>query len=145
MVSTAATPQAERVSFRRLWWAGPLGGLAAVVVNLALYFIAAPLGFIPQTVLVQPANQPVTFVPVIAATLMPTIVATLLFALLVRFTRRPVTIFRIIAAVVLVLSFAQPFVMLPDAPLAMAITLNLMHVVAAAGITWGLTVLAREQ
>jgi hypothetical protein len=64
-----------------------------------------------------------------------------LFALLGWLTRRPVRNFRVFATIVLVLSFATPF-MIPGAPLAMVARLLLMHVVAAEVVVSILTTLA---
>jgi hypothetical protein len=58
---------------------------------------------------------------------------------------RPVRNFRVLATIVLVLSFATPFTM-HGAPPAMVATLLLMHVVAAVVVVVGiLTTLARAR
>jgi hypothetical protein len=133
---------AERIALGRLWWASLLAGLGATVANVVVYLIAAAAGAIPQTVLVPTFDQPtpITVVPVIINSFAPALVAGVLLALLNRFARRPVRVFRVIAAIALVLSFANPF-MIPGAPLVMIIVLNLMHVIAAAIIVGVLTTL----
>lgn len=128
----------ERIALGRLWWASLLAGIAAIVANVLIYFIASAAGAIPQSVLIPGMNQPITVVLVILNSFVPAILAAVLLALLNRFTRRPVRIFRIIAAVLLVLSFANPLT-LPGAPLAMILALDLMHIVAAAIIVGVLT------
>jgi Family of unknown function (DUF6069) len=47
-------------------------------------------------------------------------------------------VFRIVALVVLVLSFGTPFAF-PNAPLSFYLGLDVMHIVAAAIIVWTLT------
>ena len=128
----------ERIALGRLWWASLLAGIGAIVANVLIYFIASAAGAIPQSVLIPGMNQPITVVLVILNSFVPAILAAVLLALLNRFTRRPVRIFRIIAAVLLVLSFANPLT-LPGAPLAMILALDLMHIVAAAIIVGVLT------
>jgi hypothetical protein len=128
----------ERIVLGRLWWASLLAGLGAVVANVLVYFIASAAGAIPGDVLIPGMNQPVTVIPVILNSFVPAILAAVLLALLNRFTRRPVRIFRIIAAVMLLISFANPFT-IPGAPLTMILALNLMHIVAAAIIVGVLT------
>jgi hypothetical protein len=59
-------------------------------------------------------------------------------------TRRPARNFRVFVAIVLVLSFVMPFT-IPGALLAMAVTLLLMHVVAAVIAVSILTTLARAK
>jgi len=67
-----------------------------------------------------------------------------IFAVVVLLSRRPIWTFRIVAAVVLVLSFATPLT-ISGAPLSMILTLELMHVVAAVIIAGMLTTLARAK
>ncbi len=66
----------------------------------------------------------------------------MIFTIVALLARRPIRTFRIVAAVVLVLSFATPLT-IPGAPLSMILTLELMHVVAAVVIVGMLTTLAR--
>ncbi len=66
----------------------------------------------------------------------------MIFTVVALLARRPIRTFRIVAAVVLVLSFATPLT-IPGAPLSMILTLELMHVVAAVVIVGILTTLAR--
>ena len=144
VAENSTTTPTERIALGRLWWASLLAGIGAVVANVVIYFIAAAAGAIPQSVLIPGMNQPVTVVPVIFNSFVPAILAAVLLALLNRFTRRPVRIFRIIAAVLLVLSFANPLT-IPGAPLAMILALDLMHVVAAAIIAGVLTTVPVER
>jgi hypothetical protein len=134
--------QTERVALGRLWWASLLAGLAATVANVVVYLIASAAGAIPQTVLIPTPGgpMPITVVPVILNSFVPAIVAGAFLALLNRFTRRPIRIFRIVSVVLLLLSFANPFT-IPGAPIVMIVALNLMHVVAAAIIVGVLTTL----
>ena len=141
MVATnSKTTPTEGIELRRLWWASLLAGVVAAAVNAVIYFIASAAGAIPQTVLVPGLNQPITVVLVILNSFVPAILAAVVLALLNRFARRPVRLFRIIAAVLLVISFANPLT-IPEAPLAMILTLDLMHIVAAAIIVGVLTTL----
>ena len=132
------TIQTERIELGRLWWASLLAGLGAVVANALVYFIVSAAGAIPNTVLVPGMNQPITVVLVIMNSFVPALLAGVFLALLNRFTRRPVRSFRIIAAVLLLISFINPF-MIPGAPLTMILALDLMHIVAAAIIVGVLT------
>ncbi len=140
VAANSMASQTERIDLGRLWWASLLAGLGAVVANVLVYFIASAAGAIPNTVLIPGMNQPVTAIPIILNSFVPAILAAVLLALLNRFTRRPVRSFRIIAAVLLVISFVNPFT-LPGAPLTMILALNLMHIVAAAIIVGVLTTL----
>jgi Family of unknown function (DUF6069) len=139
MVAANSTAnQTERIDLGRLWWASLLAGVGAVVANALIYLIASAAGAIPETVLIPGMNQPITMVLVILSSFFPAILAAVLLALLNRFTRRPVRLFRIIAAVLLLISFVNPLT-IPGAPLTMILALDLMHIVAAAIIVGVLT------
>ena len=74
---------------------------------------------------------------VLVATLMPTLVATLFLGILIRFTARPVAAFRLVAVIVLLLSFGAPLT-LPVA-LAVRLTFMSMHLIAGSVIIYVLT------
>lgn len=121
----------------RIVRAGLLGAAVAAVSNAVLFYVGSALGWIDSSVQIPNADGPLTVIPVIVASILPLLIATGLFLLLVRFTRRPVLIFGLIAVVALVLSLFQPF-SIPGVPPAMAWTFSAMHVVAAAVIFWAL-------
>ncbi len=125
------------VSYRRLplWKAGLIAAAAAAVVNIAIYYAGLPAGAFPRDVLVPNANQPFTIFPILTASLIGVTMGLLLFALIRRFSRKPLRIFIPLAVVVGLLSFYLPFT-IPGAPLLMVLLLNLMHVVAAAATLW---------
>jgi hypothetical protein len=135
--------QGEHVAFKRLLWATPLAAVAATVGNAIVYFVASALGAMPQDFVVQDSG-PITVTPVVLSSLIGTAGAAVIFTIVALLSRWPIRTFRIVAAVVLVLSFATPLT-IPGAPLSMILTLGLMHVVAAVIITGMLTTLARTK
>lgn len=138
MSSTAfSSGSTARIPLNRIVRAGVFAAISALLANAIVYFIASALGFMPSYINPQ-LGRPIGVGEVIGSSIAGAVGATVLFALLARFTRRPVTIFRIVALVVLLLSFATPF-SLPGAPLSLIITLEVMHVVAAAVIIGVLT------
>ncbi len=128
---------APRVVPGALLRVAPLAGLAAAGVNAVIYFVAHSLGFIPASVFVN--GQPLTVVPVIISSILPVLVAAGVFALLGRFTKNPVRVFTILAVVLTVISFVNPFMGIPGVPLPMAIVLNVMHVVVAGLVVYAFT------
>ena len=126
----------ERIAYRKLPWVALLAALTAAVANALVYFAGSGLGFIPQNVLVPtPSGEhPLTVAPVVVSSVVGAIGAAIVFAIIGLFARRPVRLFRIVATVVLVLSFATPLT-IPGAPVAMILSLEVMHVVA-----WAVTV-----
>ena len=135
----------ERVSTRRVWLFGLLAALAASAANVVLFFLGSALGTLTPDVMIDaPAGpEPLTPVQVIRNSFLGAVLATVLFAAITRFARRPIRAFRIVAVVVLVLSFAMP-VTIRGAPLPYILTLELMHVIAALIIVSLLTSRARE-
>ena len=81
--------------------------------------------------------------PVAISSVVGAIGAAVVFAVIGLFARRPVRLFRIVATVVLVLSFAMPATV-PGVPVAMILSLEVMHVVAWAVSVGLLTTLARR-
>jgi len=107
--------------------AGLFAGLAAALIKAVLYFIFHSAGIITDSVMVQP-NTPMTVVPVVMASLVPSIIAALVFFVFARYITNGYRYFRILAIVLLVASFANPFVGIPNVPLGYALALNLMHI-----------------
>jgi hypothetical protein len=141
--TTRTRAHAETVALRRLPIAGSIAVIGAVTANALVYLVASALGAMPQDVVVR-AGQPITLGAAAGTTLMSVACAVAVFALLSRFTSRPITIFRVVALLVLALSFLPPFT-LAGAPLAMIAALEIMHVAAAAISIYTLTVLTRPR
>ena len=135
----------DRIAYGKLPWVALLAALTAAVANALVYFAASGLGFIPQSILVPtPSGEhPLTVAPVAVSSLVGAIGAAIVFAIIGLFARRPVRLFRVVATVVLVLSFATPLT-IPGAPVAMILSLEVMHVVAWAVIVGLLTTMARQ-
>ncbi|MCU0498761.1 MAG: DUF6069 family protein [Anaerolineae bacterium] len=108
------------------------------IITVIVYLVLEAIGWMPDTVLVQPANQPITVIPVVMLTIMSTLGASLVYAGLQRFTATPTRIFYIVAAVVFLIMAIPPF-SLPNVPTEMIIALQVLHVAAAVPIVWLLT------
>jgi Family of unknown function (DUF6069) len=140
---TSSSIQQERVALGRLWWVTLLTIVAASAANLVVYLMAIALFEGPRNfALLTPVSIVVSIAVGVGA-------AAIAYALIGRFSKRPIRVFRIVAVVALVLSFASPisaaYVFPPsDAPDAITVGfLFAMHVVAAI-ITIGLfTTMAR--
>jgi hypothetical protein len=144
MVSTASiSASAKRVDYSKLWWVALVAGAAAAAVNAVIYFITSTLGAFPPT-LITPAGQPLTVVPVIVSSVVGIVGGAIVYAIFGRVFKRPVGIFRIVALVVLVLSFTSPL-SIPGASTLDIIALEIMHVVAGASAIWFLTTMAVKE
>lgn len=140
-----AAGQTERVLFGKLWWVGPLAVVAAVVANLAATALF-------QAVLrPDPAFLPLTFPPVAIFTIFFGALAVAVYAAVGRLSRRPVSLYRRIALVALVVS-CIPDLLIPFQPAAFpggswpsAIALIVLHIIGWAVIVPLLTRLAGEE
>jgi hypothetical protein len=116
---------------------------AAVAANVLVYFAGGALvGYDPEFLPLTNAGGAIIF------TLVPAVVAVLLYAALLRFTGNPARVFAIIAAVVFVVTLIPDFTYIPTVPGAtggQTAVLVLMHVVAAGVIVGLLTTLARPR
>ena len=119
---------ASSLQLKKLWWAGPLTVLAAIIGVLIVRAIA-------RVVLPAPYAPGLEMIMLpIALTVILCVGAVIVFALVGRFAKNPVRTYVIIASVFLVVSFlpdiavaSAPF---PGAGWPYAITLMIMHVVA---------------
>src|SRR5918998_5605099 len=140
--SSSAASSPEPVAPRDFSWGRfALVGLgtviAAVLANLLVYLIGSVVvGYDPQFVVLANPSGTILF------TVVPAIVAVLLYAVLMRFSGNPARIFTNIAVVVLIVSLIPDLIYIPSVPGATSgqtAILMLMHVVAAAVIVWMLT------
>jgi hypothetical protein len=142
--STELTQQ-KPITVIRLALATAVAAVAAAVANLLVYFVVPTLfDIVLEVPLRGPGStlQPLPALMVAMASVVPAIVGGLLLAALNRFTARSIMIFRIVALGVLLISLA-PLYALPVAT-GVAITLAVMHVLAAASITYVLTTQSRS-
>lgn len=115
---------------------------ASAVANTLFYYLGdALVTYDPDFVVLS------NVVGISIFTIVPAIIAVLLYAALLRYAARPERTFTIISAVVLVLSIIPDYTYIlgvEGATIAQATVLALMHVVAAAVIVWMLTTLNRQ-
>ncbi len=132
--ATTTSQSAARPALSRLLWVGPLAIIAATLANVVLQqFAVAVLN-------PDPAFLPLTLMPPIIFTVVGVLGAVVVYAVLGRFSRQPVHLFRRVALVTLVVSFIPDILMLitgfnPGTTAANVVVLLLMHVVA-----WAITV-----
>jgi hypothetical protein len=142
-LSSSAAVASPAVSRGRFALIGLGTVAAAVIANLLVYlFGSVVVGYDPQFIILANASGTILF------TVVPAIVAVLLYAALMRFTSNPARIFTNIAVVVLIVSLIPDLTYIPSVPGATSgqtAVLMLMHVVAATVIVWMLTTLTRPQ
>jgi Family of unknown function (DUF6069) len=136
--TASKTITAERVPAGRLLRVGALAAVFSATANALLLAVASSL-FGPVVI---PPDEAVTFGQVMAASVAGAAGAAVLFAVIDRFTWRPMRVFWGIAAVGLLLSFLP--IALAGVTGSSAGALGLMHVVAAVTNVSLLTTLSRR-
>jgi hypothetical protein len=136
--SSSSTPVASPAVSRGRFALVGLGTVAAAVIaNLLVYALgSAVVGYDPEFIVLANPSGTILF------TVVPAIVAVLLYAVLMRFTNNPPRIFTNIAIIVLILSLIPDLTYIPTVPGATSgqtAILMVMHVVAASVIVWMLT------
>lgn len=124
-----------KLNFKQAFMAGLMAAGVATVVNAILFFIFHGAGIIVDTIFIQP-NQPMTIVPIIISSIVPTLIATLVFFLLDKYTKSGFKIFRIIAIVLMLVSFLNPFMGIQGVTIGYAIALNIMHIVVVGALLY---------
>ena len=130
---------AERVLVGRLLRVGVLAAIFSAIANALVLALASSL-FGPVVI---PPDEAVTLGQVTAASVAGAVGAAVIFAVICRFTRRPIRAFRGVAAIGLLLSFLP--IALAGATGSSAGTLALMHVLAAATNVGLFTRLGRKE
>lgn len=125
-----------KLSFKPIFTAAVYAALSAAVVNAVLFAAFHAAGFITDDILLQPANEPMTIIPIVMSSIVPTLLSAVAFFLLEKYTAKGFRNFSILALVLLLVSFANPFVGIPGVTLAYAMALNVMHVVVVGSILY---------
>ncbi|OYU94080.1 MAG: hypothetical protein CFE21_17935 [Bacteroidetes bacterium B1(2017)] len=120
----------SKLNFKQIITAGAIAAVVSVVINIILYFVFHSVGVISDTVFVQP-NEPLTVVPVIISSILPTFIGACVFFLFEKYTNNGLKIFSILANVLVFLSLSSPFMAVQGMPVAYGIVLDVMHLVVA--------------
>lgn len=120
----------SKLTFVQCIQAGLLAGVVSAVINAILFFVFRSAGVLTDTIFVQP-NQPLAIMPVIVASLIPSIIGSIVFFLIDKFTGNGYRIFSILAIVLALLSLYSPFTVIPGVTTGYAVVLCVMHMVVA--------------
>ena len=118
-----------KLSFKQIITAGAKAAVVAAGINTILFFIFRAAGFITDSILVE--NKALTVTPIIMASIFPALIGACVFFLFEKFSNNGFKIFSIIAIILLILSFGNPFFGIPNVTIAYGIALDIMHVTVA--------------
>jgi hypothetical protein len=115
--------------------AGLWAAIAGSAINAILFFIYHAVGVITDTILVQP-GKPLGVMSVIVASIIPTLIASMVFFLFEKYTQKGFKIFTIVSIALLLLSFLNPFMVIPGVSIGYALALCTMHIVVAGSLLY---------
>lgn len=124
-----------KLSFKPIITAGAFAAGFSMAINAVLFFIFHGAGVISDSIFIQP-GQPMTIVPVLMASIIPSLIGASFFFLFEKYSTNGFKVFSIISIVLLLLSFANPFMAIPDVTVAYGVVLNAMHVVVALSLLY---------
>ena len=107
----------------------------SVIINAILFFIFKGAGVFTDDIFIQP-NQPLTIIPIIISSIFPSLIGASVFFLFEKYSSNGFKIFSIVALVLMVLSFANPFLGIQGVTVAYGVVLNVMHVVVALSLLY---------
>jgi hypothetical protein len=122
-----------KLSFKQIITAGAIAAGVSVAINAILFVVYHAAGIISDDIFIRP-NQPMTVLPVILSSLVPSLLGACVFYLFERFSNNGFKIFSIVAVILLVLSFGNPFFGIPNVPVVYGIALITMHIVVTSSL-----------
>ncbi|MEX1187741.1 MAG: DUF6069 family protein [Bacteroidia bacterium] len=119
---------ASKITISNALKAGLYAGIIASAINVILFLILHSMGVITDDIEIQP-GQSMTMVPILISSILPTLIGSLIYFLFDKYSAKGMRNFMILSVILLLLSFANPFMGIPGVTTAYAISLNVMHVV----------------
>ena len=129
----------RRQSRKSLTLAALVGAWLAAACNYLLYLVYYATGIIPWNMLSPGRGVSITPRLVLFVSVGGALGGALLYAIIEKVSANPVRTFKLIAGVILILSFAAPL-MIETFTTSLMVGLDLMHVVVFASTLWALTV-----
>jgi drug/metabolite transporter (DMT)-like permease len=123
-------------SLKNLLVAAAKAGAVAAFINAVLFFVFKASGIITDDILLEPAKEPMTVVPVIISSLVPSLLSAFVLYILLRYFKKGFLIFMVVAIVLLIVSFGNPFFGIPNVTVPYAIALDIMHIVVALSVLY---------
>jgi hypothetical protein len=124
-----------KLNFKQIITAGAMAAGVSVIINSILFFVLKAAGIFTDDIFIQP-NQPLTILPIILSSVMPSLVGASIFFLFEKYSNNGFKIFSIVSIVLMVLSFVNPFIGIPSVTIAYGVALDLMHVVVALSLLY---------
>lgn len=123
----------NKTTFKQSITAGLYAAIAAAIINALLFLIFRAVGVFTDTIEIQP-GQALSIVPVLISSIMPSIIGSMVFFMIEKYSNNGYKFFSILTIILVVLSFMNPFLKIPNITLMSGIILNVMHVVVGGAL-----------
>jgi hypothetical protein len=123
----------KKLNFKQVMIAAGIAAGVSTLLNAILFFVGQAAGILTNDIMIQP-NQSLTVIPVVIASILPTLIAGIVFFMLEKYSKNGFKIFSYISIILMILSFSNPFVGIPNVTVAYGVVLCIMHVVVAFSI-----------
>jgi hypothetical protein len=115
----------KKLSIGQSLKAGLLTAGAAAITNVIIFFIFKSAGIFTDTILID-GKVPLTILTVVFSSVLPTLIASLVFFLFEKFSSKGYRNFSILSVVLVTLSLFSPF-SIPNVSTGFALGLDVMH------------------
>ena len=115
----------NKLSFGQSMKAGLLTAAAAIITNVIIFFIFKSAGIFTDTILID-GKVPLTVLPIVISSTVPTLIAALVFFLFEKFSNKGYRNFSILSLVLVIISLFSPF-SIPNVTKGFALGLDVMH------------------
>jgi hypothetical protein len=124
-----------KLNFKQVITAGLLAGGVSAILNAILFYTFHTANVLVDSIQIQP-NTPLTIVPIIISSILPSLIGSIVFYFIQKYTSNGFKIFRIVSIVLVALSLISPFTNIPNVTFGYAMALNVMHIVVAADLLY---------
>jgi Family of unknown function (DUF6069) len=123
-----------KISITKALLTGAIAGGVSMAINAILFFIFRGADIITDNVEVEP-GKPITVILVMFSSMLPSLIGAVVYYFFDKHSNHGFRNFTILAIVLMLATFANPFI-IPNVPLGYAIALNVMHVVVAVSLLY---------
>lgn len=122
-----------KLTFKQIMGAILFAALSSAVINAIIFFIFRGLGIFDETIIDPSSKATLTIVPVLISSIIPSIIAGLVFFLFEKYSKNGFKFFTILSIILVLLSLMSPF-KIPNVAMGFVVGLNLMHLVVAGNV-----------
>ena len=124
-----------KLNFKQIITAGLLAGGVSAILNAILFYTFHSANVLVDSIQIQP-NTPLTIVPIMISSILPSLIGSVVFYFIQKFTSNGFKIFRNVSIVLVALSLVSPFTNIPDVTFGYAMVLNIMHILVAVDLLY---------